>query len=118
MGNRNFHPALVPAESKLKLGRCSAAPNLLSLAQMAYSAMEISVRASSSGTSSGFEEGPGDGDAPGVTVQPQPWYKLSGEVSASFSDRPKKTGITSGVAWSPILSRGVEGVDMLRVSFQ
>lgn len=49
----------------------------------------------------------------GVAVQPQPWHSLSGEVSASVSDHPKKTGVTSGVAWSPILSRGVEGVDML-----
>lgn len=63
MGNRNFHPALVPAESKLKLGRCSAAPNLLSLAQITCSALEISVCARSVGTSSSFKEGPGDGDA-------------------------------------------------------
>lgn len=63
MGNRNFHPASVPAESKLKLGRCSAAPNLLSLAQISCSGLEILVGASSPGTSSSFKEGPGDGDA-------------------------------------------------------
>lgn len=55
---------------------------------------------------------------PGVTMQPQPWHNLSGEVSSSIADHPKKTGTTSGMAWSLILSRGVEGVDMLWVSFQ
>lgn len=54
----------------------------------------------------------------GVTLQPQPWHNLSGEVSASISDHPKKTRVMSGVAWSPILNRAVEGVDVLWVSFQ
>ena len=43
MGNRNFHPTSVLVESKLKLGRCSAAPDLLSLAQITCSALTISV---------------------------------------------------------------------------
>lgn len=100
MGNRNFHPALVPAESKLKLGRCSAAADLFSLAQVACPAVEILEGTSSSDLSSSFKGGPENG----VTVECQPWHNLSGEISASASDHPKKTGVTGGVALSPILN--------------